>query len=251
MPTKQQLDREIAEALARKDKPTTWMQSKALRESGEYAGCDTFLLTYLPYHEMAPYAPRSAYGWGSYEECFDTFELARRRLQQLSEEGRIEWAKIYQHDQRYPLQRKLVDEWEDRPNTHSTIKKRSTKGKREAASLERRRQATEVDTAWRNETINQVRQWIEENRQGPWDDRTRRIVIGRLTKLITFVRFFFPGAGEAPFAAWDAAALIVLPRQTALRLARRLFSGGPGIAKDLQAEDLTFNMDWFRPADFQ
>ena len=72
MATKQQLDREIAEALSRRDKPTTWMQARALHERGEYAGCDTFLLAYLPYHEMELYASSSAYGWGSYEECFDS-----------------------------------------------------------------------------------------------------------------------------------------------------------------------------------
>jgi hypothetical protein len=132
MATKQQLDREIAEALSRRDKPTTWMQVRALHERGEYAGCDTFLLTYLPYHEMEPYASASAYGWGSYEECFDTLELARRRLEQLREEGRIEWAKIYQHDRRYPLQRKLVDEWEDSRQAHSAIKKRASKVQRAA-----------------------------------------------------------------------------------------------------------------------
>lgn len=115
-----QLDREIAEALGSKDKPTTWMQRKALHDRGEHAHCG-FLLAYLPYHEMAPYKSSSAYGYGSYEECYDTRELATRRLQQLRREGRIEWAKIYQHDPRYPLGRKLVDEWDDSETTaHAT-----------------------------------------------------------------------------------------------------------------------------------
>ena len=124
--TAAQLDREIAEALAGKDKPTTWMQRKALYDRGEPSGCDTFLLTYLPYHDMAPYKSSSAYGYGSYEECFDTRELANRRLQQLRKEGRIEWAKIYQDDSRYPLGRKLVDEWSDSDQdepAHATIKR--------------------------------------------------------------------------------------------------------------------------------
>lgn len=142
MATKQQLDREIAEALSRRDKPTTWMQARALHERGEYAGCDTFLLAYLPYHEMELYASSSAYGWGSYEECFDTLELAMRRLEQLREEGRIEWAKIYQHDRRYLLQRKLVDEWDDSREVHSTIKKRPTRQR--AARLLRSSHATKA-----------------------------------------------------------------------------------------------------------
>ena len=126
--TPAQLDREIAEALASKDKPTTWMQRKSLYARGEPSGCDTFLLTYLPYHEMAPYKSSSAYGYGSYEECFDTRALAQRRLQQLRKEDRIEWAKIYQDDPRYPMGRKLVDEWNegdrDEP-AHARIKRAS------------------------------------------------------------------------------------------------------------------------------
>src|SRR5574342_1325144 len=121
-----QLDREIAEALASGDKPTTWMQRKALYDRGEHSGGDTFLLTYLPYHEMAPYKSSSAYGYGSYEACFETRDLAERRLEQLRDEGRIEWAKIYQHVEGYPFKRKLVDEWDDtQPSNHARARSRS------------------------------------------------------------------------------------------------------------------------------
>lgn len=132
----------------------------------------------------------------------------------------------------------------------ASLAKRSAKARRETASLERRSATDAVDTKWRRDTIDQVRSWVEANRQGPWDERMHNLVIKRLTKLVSFVRSFFPEAGPAPFDPWDAAALIVLPRQQALRLARRLFGGGPGITKELQVEDLSFNTDWFRPKDF-
>ena len=152
--TPAQLDREIAEALASKDKPTTWMQRSSLYDRGEPSGCDTFLLTYLPYHEKAPYKSSSAYGYGSYEECFDTRELAQRRLQQLRSEDRIEWAKIYQDDPRYPMGRKLVDEWNegdlDEP-VHARVKRGSKRGlKRAAKRGSKRAHATKtaaIDTA--------------------------------------------------------------------------------------------------------
>jgi hypothetical protein len=134
---------------------------------------------------------------------------------------------------------------------NEALEKRSAKERRGDASLARRSKAAEVDTAWRRQIIDQIQRWAEENQQGPWDDRYYNVIVKRLTTLVTFVRSFFPEAAEAPFDAHDAAALIVLPRAQALRLARRLFGGGPGIAGDLQAEDLTFNMDWFRPKDFQ
>ena len=144
--TPAQLDREIAEALSSKDKPTTWMQRRSLYDRGEPSGCDTFLLTYLPYHEKAPYKSSSAYGYGSYEECFDTRELAQRRLQQLRKEDRIEWAKIYQDDPRYPMGRKLVDEWNegDRDEfSHARVKRSSKR----AHATKTAATKTAIDTA--------------------------------------------------------------------------------------------------------
>lgn len=74
----------------------------------------------------------------------------------------------------------------------------------------------------------------------------------RLDKLDSFIRVFFPEAHRtgSPIAVDDAAALIVMPRAAALKLSRRMFRGGGGIAADLQAEDLTWNMDWFTPPGF-
>ncbi len=129
------------------------------------------------------------------------------------------------------------------------LDKPSAKARRQAASQQRWQVEDAKDTTWRKETISQVKQWVEEIE--PWDERYYSIVVKRLTTLVSFVRSFFPDVGAAPFDPYDAAALIVLPRPQALRLARKLFGGGPGIAKDLQSEDLSFNMDWFRPKNFQ
>ncbi len=70
-----------------------------------------FLLSYLPYSDRLPYPTR--YSSGSYEEFFRTRAEANRRLHELISEGRVEKADVYQADSKYPLGRKLVDEWED------------------------------------------------------------------------------------------------------------------------------------------
>jgi hypothetical protein len=102
---------------------------------------------------------------------------------------------------------------------------------------------------FRRQVIDQIKRWVEEEGQGPWDDRTYNAVVKRLTKLVSFVQSFFPGTDEEGLDPRSAAALIVLPHRQALALARRAFRGGPGISGDLEAEDLTYNMDWFRPKD--
>jgi len=109
----------------------------------------------------------------------------------------------------------------------------------------------DANTAWRLDALAQIKQWVEENDQGPYDKFAHKIVLKHFQKLETFIWAFFPDAPPAPFDSYDAAALIVLPRYEALRLARKLFGGGPGITKDLQADDLWFNLDWFRPRGFQ
>ena len=83
----------------------------------------------------------------------------------------------------------------------------------------------------------------------PMTRGTYNIIVSRLQRLEDLVYSLFPDAPSEPFAVDDAAALIVLPRSDALRLARKLFGGGQGIARDLQANDISFNMDWFRPRD--
>jgi hypothetical protein len=103
------------------------------------------------------------------------------------------------------------------------------------------------NTAWRLAALSQIKQWVEDNSQGPYDKVTNNVVIKRFARLEQFIWALFPDAPAAPFAPEDAAALIVLPRWKALAFARRMFGAGPGIAKDLIADDLDFNMDWFWP----
>lgn len=109
----------------------------------------------------------------------------------------------------------------------------------------------DANTTWRLGALAQIEAWVWNNDQGPYDKVARAVVIRRFAKLESFVWAFFPDAAPAPFATWDAAALIVLPRYQALRLAEKLFRGGPGICKELEASDIDFNMDWFRPRDFK
>jgi hypothetical protein len=136
------------------------------------------------------------------------------------------------------------------------LAKPSTKERRQAAAQERRQHAQDADTAWRREILDQIKSWVEESWAAENVPQAERhypynTIIKRLSQLMTFIRVFFPETTAAPFDAYDAAALIVLPRWQALRLARKLFGGGPGIAKDLHEEDLSYNMNWFRPANFQ
>ncbi|HSX23259.1 MAG TPA: hypothetical protein VLE97_10850 [Gaiellaceae bacterium] len=100
---------------------------------------------------------------------------------------------------------------------------------------------------WRRATLDQIETWAHANNQ-EWDDRYRDWMIKRLDKLVLFLRSFFDHDPQELIGHEDAAALIVLPKASALKLARRLFRTGKGIAKDLQADDLWFNMDWFVPA---
>jgi hypothetical protein len=105
-----------------------------------------------------------------------------------------------------------------------------------------------ANTAWRRAGIEQIARWVAEE-YGPkeFDERWRRIAIKRFARLETFLNVFFPDHGPAPFDPADAAALIVGRRGAALKLARKLFDGGPGIASDLQLEDLTWNLDLMHP----
>ena len=108
--------------------------------------------------------------------------------------------------------------------------------------------------AWREAAEAQAIEWAAEAFPGErWDAATSRVFNRRLDKLDDFLRFFFRAEYELNpvlFDSYDGAALVILPRAAGLRLARRLFGGGPGISGDLQKEDLSWNMDWFRPRSF-
>jgi hypothetical protein len=103
-------------------------------------------------------------------------------------------------------------------------------------------------TEWRIKVVKQIKDWVEKNRQGPYDRVMHNVIIRRASELEMFMSCHFEETPPKPFAADDAAALIVAPRALALRLSRSLFGGGTGVAKDLQSEDIArFNMDWFKP----
>lgn len=128
-----------------------------------------------------------------------------------------------------------------KPSRRDVAERRSTARQQQAA-------AETADYAqWRRATLDQIETWARANSQ-EWDDRYRNWTIKRLDKLVLFLRSFFEHEPQELIGHEDAAALIVLPKASALKLARRLFRTGKGIAKDLQADDLWFNLDWFVPA---
>lgn len=102
-------------------------------------------------------------------------------------------------------------------------------------------------SAWRRNTLDQIESWAHANNQ-EWDARYRNWTLKRLDKLVLFLRSFFDREPQDVIGYEDAAALIVMPKSSALKLARRIFRTGKGLAKDLGTEDLWFNMDWFLPA---
>lgn len=125
--------------------------------------------------------------------------------------------------------------------------------KKSPTKLQREIDAALAQGAWHKGVLSQVERWVEVNKDdlGSWAQH-RSTVIDRLSKLETFLHVFFPGKPEGFLVSiGDAAAMIVLPVNQALQLARAYFGGGPGIAKDLAAEDLSWNMDWFRPRGFR
>lgn len=108
-----------------------------------------------------------------------------------------------------------------------------------------------ANTEWRLNALAQIKLWMDENNQGSYDKVVHKILIKRFDRLETFIHAFSPEAPPAPFDFYDAAALIVLPVHQAVDLARKLFGKNTGILKNLRAEDLPFNMNWFRPRGFQ
>jgi hypothetical protein len=125
--------------------------------------------------------------------------------------------------------------------------RREVKERRAIAKQARASAEAENYVSWRRNTLAQIESWSLANNQG-WDERYRNVALKRLDKLVLFLRSFFDYEPQDVIGHEDAAALIVMPKASALKLARRLFKTGKGIAKDLGAEDLWFNMDWFVPA---
>ena len=105
---------------------------------------------------------------------------------------------------------------------------------------------------WQRSAINQIRQWTKEEGIN-FDKTTEAVVRRRWLRLDNFLKFFFEEDYKkypVLFDANDAAAMIILPKYKAVKIARSLFHSGPGIAGNLQAEDITWNMDWFSPSSY-
>lgn len=112
---------------------------------------------------------------------------------------------------------------------------------------------TKSGTYWRREVLDTMQRWVEERGES-YDKTTQNVLMKRLDRLVLLTRRLQDIAGPrkmgphpAPFAADDAAALIIWPKQQAARIARSLFGAGRGFEL---YEDLNINMDWFyRPLD--
>lgn len=70
------------------------------------------MISFLPYLDRG-LLPRRGYGYGSEEHFFDTIEEARAFWRRLRHERRAERIALYQHDERYAFQRKLLVQWEE------------------------------------------------------------------------------------------------------------------------------------------
>ena len=113
-----------------------------------------------------------------------------------------------------------------------------------------RRDWLEASRDWGLSVVNLIEHWVHDNNQGPYDLVTSKVVRKRLGLLDDFIRHGYDDIPSHPMDIQDAAALIVLPRPHAFVLAQKLFSGARGWER-VEPEDLTFNLDWFYPSNFQ
>lgn len=114
-------------------------------------------------------------------------------------------------------------------------------------SAAKKQSASKAGTAWHLEVRHILQQWIEET-GAPFDDVTRKVVFRRLEKLENLAAAIQGKSiyEQVPFAADDAAALILWPSSRANRLAKTIM----GSRHAELFEDLKVNMDWFyRPLD--
>ena len=114
---------------------------------------------------------------------------------------------------------------------------------RRANPASRPKNLATADFSWHLAVLAVMQQWITEAGH-PLDKVTISVIQRRLINLERFVERI-PGVRsiyeQAPFAADDAAALILWPKYKALRVARALFDR----SQVEMYEDMTINMDWF------
>jgi len=100
--------------------------------------------------------------------------------------------------------------------------------------------------AWRGEVLSQIKAWVED-RGERYDRTTHNVLLRRLERLEMLERVLHPKEHFKlgwPYDPADAAAMIVLPRRKARRLAHSFF----GEAADAWVKK--FNLDWFDPGEY-
>ena len=121
----------------------------------------------------------------------------------------------------------------------------------------------ERDLKWRKAVVAQILEWAESNPaasqwQGPLDDVAMRILTRRANKLSDWLRMWMPDYWPETISFEDGALLIVLPKNQAFKLAKKIFGSVVtpaghriGYFKDMEEADVKawgWNIDWFRPA---
>jgi hypothetical protein len=96
---------------------------------------------------------------------------------------------------------------------------------------------------WRSKVLQLIAGWAEHENGRGLDAVSRRVVLRRFARLERRVSFYYPGHAPAPFAAEDAAALVVAPRWAANKLVRRMFDTNRIDSSILDG----INMDWVMP----
>jgi hypothetical protein len=106
---------------------------------------------------------------------------------------------------------------------------------------------TKARTTWRHDVLRQIRDWVQEHGD-PYDRTTHNVVVRRLDQLERLEKAIYPDAPPEPYAAYDAAAMIILPRKKARWLAHGIFQHQRTVVDDWVKK---FNLDWFTPKGFK
>jgi len=114
--------------------------------------------------------------------------------------------------------------------------------------------------AWRGAVLAQIREWAED-RGDLYDKATHNVAVRRLERLEMLERVLRPKEHFKlgwPYDPADAAAMIVLPRRKARKLAHSFFGeqvyeNGKPVDVDYDVADAwlkKFNLDWFDPGEY-
>lgn len=116
------------------------------------------------------------------------------------------------------------------------------------------------DLKWRKAVVAQIVEWSVSNLQHRPSKLETDILTRRANKLSEWLRMWMPWYWPETISVEDASLLIVLPKQQAFPLAKKIFRSVVtpeghriGMFKDMQFDDFTgfgWNLDWFRPREF-